>query len=91
MNDEMRAAALLGETVMLRVELMPVESESEFHVAQKIAVVGVQRKLGLTGLASLDGQPWNVNSPVRSVEFNRERLYSALGFKSPVDFENQIN
>ena len=31
MNDKMRAAALLGETVMLRVELVPVKSEAEFH------------------------------------------------------------
>jgi hypothetical protein len=27
-----RAAALPGETIMLRIELMPVKSESEFHL-----------------------------------------------------------
>jgi hypothetical protein len=28
----MRAAALAGKTIMLRVELMPVEAETEFHM-----------------------------------------------------------
>ena len=31
MDDEMRAAALSGEAIMLRVELMAIKSESEFH------------------------------------------------------------
>jgi uncharacterized coiled-coil protein SlyX len=31
MNNEMRAAALFGETVMFRVELVPVEAEAKFH------------------------------------------------------------
>jgi hypothetical protein len=31
MDDEMRAAALFGETIMLRVQLMPVKAEAEFH------------------------------------------------------------
>ena len=30
-NDEMRAAALPGKVIMLRVELMAIKSESEFH------------------------------------------------------------
>ena len=35
MDDEMRAAALPGETIMFRVELMPVKSKSEFHKGSK--------------------------------------------------------
>ena len=31
MDDQMRAAALFGEAVMLRVELVAVKAESEFH------------------------------------------------------------
>ena len=32
MNNEVRAAALPGETIMLGVELMAIKSESEFHL-----------------------------------------------------------
>src|SRR5882724_3073579 len=31
MNDQMRATALFGKAIMLRVELMAIKSESEFH------------------------------------------------------------
>ena len=31
MDDQMRAAALLGEAIMFRVELMAIEAQSEFH------------------------------------------------------------
>ena len=31
MDDEMRATALFRKTVMFRVELMTIKSESEFH------------------------------------------------------------
>jgi hypothetical protein len=31
MHDEVRRAALAGEAEMIRVELMPIESEAELH------------------------------------------------------------
>ena len=32
MDDEMRATALLGEAVVLRVKLMAIKSQTQFHV-----------------------------------------------------------
>jgi len=32
MNDEMRAATLFGEAIMIRVELVAIEAETEFHL-----------------------------------------------------------
>ena len=36
MDDEMRAAALSGEAIMFRVELMPVKAKAEFHVKERL-------------------------------------------------------
>ena len=39
-DDEMRAAALSGETVMLRIELMAIKSQAEFHSAHDWENIG---------------------------------------------------
>ena len=35
MHDEMRRATLAGKAEMIRIELMPIETEAEFHTIQK--------------------------------------------------------
>jgi hypothetical protein len=63
MNDEMGAAALFGETIMLRIELVAVKSESELHLDKKVKERAAGRAAVGSGRMSRGG-----NTPA-SVDF----------------------